>query len=224
MLVGFNHKQYFDTMIRMNEDRDPTQDVNEYLPPEPAPASPQQQVMAARAVREQQTTQPTKQDATDVMAAKKKQGTLFLAISGVLALLLIGGIGFLLISLGSNNDSETASNLTTDEQLEFDANRLGLAIINYSAGRQPFEITPAATNELSVVYLSNNFDDPRTNQPYALTTAIPAVGEMQYIVGGVCNTDDSISQGTATDGFAIRVLLETEQLYCVERSEIRQPN
>ena len=136
-----------------------------------------------------------------------------------IALVGVASLGLLLF--GSITEDES---LSTDEQLKADANRLGLAVINWNNGNQPFELTPENSRALSISYLDPEFNDPRTNRPYTLTTIIPAEGELQYVIGGICNTDDSVSQSGDRTNFAIRVLQEdTSKLYCIEKSEVRQP-
>lgn len=187
----------------------------------PPPGMYQPQPHDQLAENQQQTPQPHLM-ADEQIAKKRKQAKMFTVVAIVLSLLFIIGIIFVAFTFRSGDDIDPAD-LTLDEQLKSDANSLGLAIINYNSGREPFEITPNAAAELKVAYLPSEFNDPRTNEPYTLVTSIPEVGEMQYIIGGVCNNDDSVSQGTDPDGFAVRVRLDTDStLYCIEKSEVKQ--
>ncbi len=111
---------------------------------------------------------------------------------------------------------------STDSLLKDDANKLGLAIINFHNGNNFFEITPLKVSQLKTGYIPKDFNDPRTNQPYSITTAIPKVGELQYIIGGACRSDDSIEQTSDNANFAIRVLLDNETLYCLSKPEVKQ--
>jgi len=138
-------------------------------------------------------------------------------------LLFVIGVLFIAKNLTSSGPNEPANNLTIDQQLKLDVNRLGLAVINFNNGNEPFEITPQAATQLRVSYLSEEFNDPRTDKPYTLTTSIPEAGELQYVIGGVCSPDDSVSQSNDDENFAIRVLLEENgTLYCIEKSEVEQ--
>lgn len=155
------------------------------------------------------------------IAKKKRQSRSYMALAVLSGAIVVIGVIAVAVSLAVRQDSTI---LSLDEQLKADANRLGLAVVNWNNGKQPFEITPANTTELGISYITSAFNDPRTGDPYVLTTTIPAEGEMQYVIGGICNQDDSISQSGSDTNFAIRVLLEdTSQLHCVEKSEITQP-
>lgn len=192
---------------------------NDYVPPPPGGVNPQ-----APRVNDPQPMQAPQLEVDQKIASKKKQARIFL-VSAIAFLVLFGGsILYLLLSVNSSDDDTAGrESLGLDETLKFDTNTLGLAIINYSESRGNFVISPESYAELRVSYITQDFADPRTDEPYVLTTSIPREGEMQYILGGICNEDDSIAQSEDTQNFAIRVLLEQEGLlYCLERSEVTQ--
>ena len=203
--------------------QDPNKQNNPYIPPPPGSYDPNsgQQPAAAPQPQAVQPNQPQPLEVDQIISKKKKQAKILLVIAGAIGLLLIVSIIILVVSSSSSSNGEVDRN--TEEQLLFDTNRLGLAIINYNNGNRPFEITPETAAELRVSYIQDEFNDPRTGNAYTITTSIPQVGEMQYVIGGICNGDDSISQSGDDSNFAIRVLLEDEnQLYCLEKSEVEQ--
>lgn len=198
---------------------------NKYVPPAPGQYHPQPH---DELINEMQQPNPQEipkphLDMQDQAAKKRKQARRFIGLAVVFGVICLAGI-ILLVGAFRSDDPLAVTDQSVDEQLKSDANALGLGIINYNNGNDPFEITPENTAELQLGYVPQDLNDPRTNEPYVLTTAIPKEGEMQYVLGGVCNQDDSVSQGSDPDGFAVRVLLDEDQtLYCLERSEVSQP-
>ncbi len=206
-----------------SQEPQPEQEPNEFLPPEPGQYQPQPHDELANEAQPTQEVPKPHFDVDNQIAKKKKQAKVFIIAAVLFSILFVVGIIVLAVSF-SSEDELANSDLSIDEQLKLDANNLGLAIINYNNGNDPFEITPENAAQLSTSYIPKDFNDPRNDEAYTLVTSIPEVGEMQYILGGICNSDDSISQGDDPDGFAIRVALEDEaKLYCIEKSEIKQP-
>ena len=124
---------------------------------------------------------------------KKAQAKkLIITASAFTALFMMGVVAIVVITLSSQ---EGIPALTTEDQLKADVNTFGLGVINYTKSKKTnFNIEPEQAGELRVTYLPIEFNDPRTEESYAITTEIPEEGELQYILGGVCNADDSISQ------------------------------
>lgn len=184
------------------------------------------QIIEKKSVESPQTSQ--QETIISQIELKKRQARNLIITSVCLFILSIIIIALMIILSNSDQaDSQNSgpANQTTNERLLSDSNKLGLAAINFSMSNPGvFEITPENVTKIRISHLSGEFNDPRTNQPYILTTSIPEEGELQYIVGGVCNLDDSISQSGDKNNFAIRALLDNGTLSCVERTEIKQIN
>lgn len=201
------------------------QDVNKFMPPAPGDVvhQPHEQFEEQPETQQAPTRQPAgKFDVDDQIVRKKKQARQLFALTSVFAVLVLVGVAIIAISLSSGGDELSGDELPIDEQLMNDVNTLGLGVINFRNGSNNFEITPEKVAMLNLSYIPNDFSDPRTGNAYELTTAIPEVGQLQYVIGGVCNEDDSISQSGKEDQFALRALLETGKLYCLEKSEVTQ--
>ena len=220
------------------QNTEPQPNGNQYIPPAPGgyvppadqqfdpdtdhnnvPADiPQQNVHQPEPVQELPQSNPV---AVDQHIQKKKlQARKFIIAAIIFSVLFVVGVIFLALALRSDSDPLNPD-LTTNEQLQQDLNTFGLGVINFNSGNsEKFTIESEKVGELRVSYLPLEFNDPRTNEAYVITTEIPDEGEIQYIAGGVCNQDDSISQSGEEENFAVRSQLDDGTLYCLEKNEV----
>lgn len=200
--------------------------ANPMSPPPPGKHQPEYKVPEVKHTLEEQKQQIVQQvnpnlPANKALANKKHQAKLYLAAALVFAVLFVLGLIFIIVSSTSSSDSPAAK--TVNEQLENDLNAFALGVINFRNGGDYFIITPENVGRLKVSYIPLNFNDPRTNAPYTVTSEIPGVGDIQYIPGGVCNDDDSISQSGNDKNFASRIRLDNDTLLCIDQSEVKVP-
>ena len=189
---------------------------NKFVPPQPGAYQPQPVEPP-----QQKKKKNSNLSADEQIRRKRNHAFVLMAIAITSAVVFVIGIIIIATSFGDDSSDVPAADLSTDEQLEQDLNILGSAIISYNEANEPFNITPQDTAELYNEYLNSNFSDPRTGRSYTLVSNIPVVGEIQYVLGGSCNPDDSIAQSGNEDNFALRTYIEsTETLFCLDRSEV----
>lgn len=58
--------------------------------------------------------------------------------------------------------------------------------------------------------------DRTTEEPYRIITETPSSGEIQYSKGASCNEDNSLNDGGDSRFYAVRILLENGNFYCVD--------
>lgn len=195
---------------------------NPYVPPAPSEYRPPETLATATPGHEVRED-PNSSIAEETVDKMRTQGSRLLMLAVGFLFICVAAILALVVLMSNGDDSEPQT-ITVDQQLRSDLNTFALGVNNFRNGNDFFTITPEDVAIFKTSYIPVNFTDPRNNQAYTVTSGIPAVGEIQYVPGGVCNNDDSISQSGDDENYAARILLENGTLFCVEPREVQIPN
>ena len=199
--------------VVQNVDEENTTRSSVYAPPAiPQPSQPTRQV-------DNTPTGYSPQYGQDSYQNEQSQGrnyrVIFLLLFFVV-LLIAGG----LIYFASSEDSQPTGDQQIDSELRNDLGIIRGAITTYKVRNGSFpNLTPDAIEQLRADFLPLEFNSPRTSEPYVLVTQSPNEGEVQYVLGGICDSEGSIEQTGSEQTFALLTNLSDGSVYCLDRDE-----